>query len=181
MNNTYVEKGYKYGVIAFPDLCTGELKKVLESTKEESNINLPRKREIEGTFTIPTNNILDFDNISGLTIKDIKDYKELLFAGRYLIFVMYDSITVQNPTPKKDDNKVLDIAKIRYISSLDMNKYLDMPINDLLGNILVGNELLSKNSYLNETNKKRALSFLEKYVYDDKEHAYNAAFYKIKK
>ena len=94
---------------------------------------------------------------------------------------MYDSITIQNPKPKNDSNKVLDIAKIRYICSLEMNKYLDMPINDLLGNILVGNELLSKNSYLNETNKKRALSFLEKYVYDDKEHAYNAAFYKIKK
>jgi hypothetical protein len=185
MNNTYVEKAYKYGVITYPDECEEELKEVLVQSREEANVNLPRKREFEVTMPVRPECILDFDSISGLTIKDVKDYKELLYDDRYLIFVMYDSINVQKPYYTKNLVKVRgvqqDKAKLRYICSVDMKKYDNMAIDDLIGNILVGNNLGSCASYLNEGNKKRALCFLEKYIYGDKEHAYNAAFYNIKK
>ena len=163
MQNTYVEKGYKYGVLLFPDSSDKRIKEQLEKTKPV--VNLPRKRELEVNVSTNTCRIIDYDQISGLTIKDVQDYKELLYDNKYLIFVMYDSIVI----PKAEH------AIVRYIGSIDTTRDKDMAVDEVIGNMLLNNELMSKEPYINNSNKKRALCFLEKYIYGDKTQTYNEA------
>ena len=183
MLNTYIETGFKYGIITYPESCNKELRKAISSLSEKNYVNLPRKDELEKTIIVDENCILDFDYVSGLRLDELKDYKELLSENKYINFVMYDSIEVHRPNHALNNGRFEPEKKaiIRYLCSLDTERYGDTKINNAVANTLINHNLLDKTIEEKNKNNKRALCFLEKYVYGDKERTYDAAYHKIKR
>ncbi len=173
--NNYVGTAYKYGLLTNPlyNNLPAIRDKIIESFKFQAEYGTELEL-IEGRETIELNEeiiakmIIPFENVDGLTVGEIGDYKDLRCTNNYLVFVMYDSVTIykpkdNNPYNAKESFKEPEeqgIARFMYI--MDIRKYKDVKIDEVIEKHLIKN--LDK---VNIQNKRRALSFLEKYIYGE--------------
>ena len=159
LKNTYVGKGYKFGVVGSVNEYAGA---VLEHLKLDNPEDLVT--ESEKPIYYKSNRMVDFDRVDGLSLKDFKEYTSLR-RKNYVFFAMYDSI---------DDDKWLE-ACIRYICAIDISKNSDQTIDEY-----ISKHLIEKLEHLNPTNKRRALAFLERYYYGTYEKTNSALQYEKK-
>ena len=173
-NHTYVAPSYKYGLLHYPN-CYNNcddvrialincFKKDATNVKDEEHQLERETIELEAEVALKC--IIPYENVDGLTVRELKKYDSLRYKNEYLIFVMYDSLN-----NSEWDINALDIDKyraiyshgiIRFMYLIDIEKYKDYKIDEVIEEHLIEN--LNK---FNLQNRRRALSFLEKYIYDD--------------
>ncbi len=181
-NHTYVAPGYKYGLLHDPNYYNNcddvrialinWFKKNATNVKDEEHQLEREMIELEAEVALKC--IIPYENVDGLTVRELEKYDSLRYEkydslrnkNEYLIFVMYDSLN-----NSEWDIKALDIDKfkaihshgiIRFMYLIDIEKYKDYKIDEVIEEHLIEN--LNK---FNLQNRRRALSFLEKYIYDD--------------
>ena len=172
--NNYVGTAYKYGMMTHPfDISPAIRDKLIKSFKFQTAYG-EELELIEGRETIELNEevnakmIVPFENVDGLTVGEIGDYKALRYTNVYLVFVMYDSV----PIVKQQNNNTYNAKEsfqepeeqgiARFVYIIDIRKYKDVKIDEVIEKHLIKN--LNK---VNIQNKRRALSFLEKYIYGE--------------
>ena len=170
LDNTYQATGYKYGVMVYPDKHTQLYEDILEKT--------PKTKE--ESLRVSENNVLNYEALDGLSLKELKSYKELLFKQNYLLFVMYDEITIKelrnDNMYEKPSLETRDIPFIRYIQAIDLKEHKnDEPIDQIIKNQIENNL-----EQLNPANRRRALGFLEQYIYGSKEETNHKALHVVK-
>ena len=160
--NSYEATGYKYGLLVLRKdqdcLIRNRIKNILApDQKNKSN----QYKEVNDQLYHGA--IVPFESIDGLTISELEDYKRLLYEEKYLIFVMYDSMVARDRGLEIDSfiNECETI--IRYIFVIDVEENKDKFIDEI-----VEYHLINTVNKLSIQNRKRALGFLEKYVYPDK-------------
>ena len=170
---TYVAPSYKYGLLNEPNYYNNYddvrialincFKKNATNVKDEEHQLERETIELEAEVALKC--IIPYENVDGLTVRELKKYDSLRYKDEYLIFVMYDSLN-----NSEWDIKALDIDKFRAIHShgiirfmylVDIEKYKDYKIDEVIEEHLIEN--LNK---FNLQNRRRALSFLEKYIYN---------------
>lgn len=159
---SYESMGYKYGLICNPNTAPEKLMQVLNAlVKDEGNI--PQRKDTEKSVIIEPEMIVPYESVDGLSLAEISDYKNLLYYYRYLVFVMYDSISSceRKYTYYPEFSEKKENARARYICVIDTLRYSEYTIDEVLEKHLV--ESLDQ---LNLQNRKRALCFLERYVCD---------------
>ena len=132
---------------------------------ESNNTNIPVSEKTRAeNDAVDKNFIVPFHYVDGLTLKELSDYSELIIrdehANDYIVFVMYDSL--QNA--RTGLSYAVDIeeqAIIRYAYVIDIKKYKDNTIDEV-----VENHLISNIDNLSIQNQRRVLSFLREYVHD---------------
>lgn len=153
--NTYDIKTYQFGVIVPKEYSDEEIRKLNELVGED--------RISEGTRFIKDSAskgcpIINFDDIDGLTLEDIKSLG--LCKGDTIIFILYDKV---NETYK---NKVSPNIVIQYFSFIDVK---GKSKNCLVSN-LIEKDLLQQYDKSSQNAKRRIRCFLERYQYKTKGH-----------
>ena len=172
----YIGTAYKYGLLTYPENNMPYIRnKLRESfqyhTEDSAELELIEERKtIELNGEIIPQTVIPFEDIDGLTVGELGDYKPLRLrcTNNYLVFVMYDSVTL----PKMNNNNTYDVKLyfqepqeqgiIRFMYIIDIRKYEDVNIDEVIEEHLIKN--LNK---FNLQNRRRALCFLEKYVYEN--------------
>ena len=145
-NMSRIGEGYKFGLISYP--------------REEGLANYLRNFlktvETEGRYEFHFESIVPFSDVDGLTLDNLRDYKELLYEGIYLVFVMYDSIIIRE---KSGDNykEPREKGYARYIYMIDTSEKSDCTIDEVIVNHL------KEKIHTATKNKQRFQSFIAKY------------------
>ena len=172
--NNYVGTAYKYGLLTYPDHNMPYIRNKLRESFEYHTEDSAELELIEGRKTIELNGeiipqtIIPFEDIDGLTVGELGDYKPLRCTNNYLVFVMYDSMIIPGNNNNNTFNVKLHFQEpqeqgiIRFMYIIDIRKYEDVNIDEVIEEHLIKN--LNK---FNLQNRKRALCFLEKYVYEN--------------
>ncbi len=170
---TYVASGYKYGLVNNPgDNVQGIRQAIKDSLSRNEESKAPQKpKNVEMNEGASRKTIVPFESVDGLSLEELKNYPSLLYEGRYLVFIMYDSL----PLGKcgYTDYKIIfgepeEECTARLLYAIDTEKNKDRTIDEVLEAHLI--ETLPK---LNVQNRRRALCFLEKYVNTSKEGTNN--------
>lgn len=154
--NTYDIKTYQFGILApKKEYSDDEIRKLNELAGED--------RISEGTRFIKdlvskACPIINFDDIDGLTLEDIKSLG--LCKGDTIIFILYDEV---NEIYK---NKVSPNIVIQYFSFIDVKGKTK---NSLVSNI-IEKDLLKHYDKSSQNAKRRIRCFLERYQYKSKGH-----------
>ena len=78
--------------------------------------------------------VVPFEGVDGLSLEELADYPNLLFRGRYLLFMMYDSLSLC----KRDIGYCLNFTEkeekvmARYFAVIDTEKDKDRTIDDVV-------------------------------------------------
>ena len=170
----YIGTAYKYGLLTYPDHNMPYIRNKLRESFEYHTADSAELELIEGRKTIELNGeiipqtIIPFEDIDGLTVGELGDYKPLRCTNNYLVFVMYDSMIIPGNNNNNTFNVKLHFQEpqeqgiIRFMYIIDIRKYEDVNIDEVIEEHLIKN--LNK---FNLQNRKRALCFLEKYVYEN--------------
>ena len=161
---SYIVEGYKFGLLNW-----NKIKKNMKDTYLYDNLppaslnnNIPEKEKIRTENDVVNKDyIIPFDCADGLTIEELSDYDELKIYQankQYIVFVMYDSLLNARSTVYYASNE-REHAIIRYAYVIDIDKYKDNTIGEV-----VENHLISNIDNLSIQNKRRALCFLEEYI-----------------
>lgn len=154
--NTYDIKTYQFGIIV--------------PKKEDSDEEIRKLNELAGEDRISEGTkfikdlaskscpIINFDDIDGLTLEDIKSLE--LCKGDTIIFILYDEVN------KIYMNKVSPDIFIQYFSYIDVK---GKSKNSLVSNI-IEKELLQLYDKSSQNAKRRIKCFLERYQYKSKGH-----------
>ena len=171
----YIGTAYKYGLLTYPDhnmpYIRNKLRESFEyHTEDSAELELIEERKtIELKGEIIPQTIIPFEDIDGLTVGELGDYNPLRCTNNYLVFVMYDSMIIPGNNNNNTFNVKLHFQEpqeqgiIRFMYIIDIRKYEDVNIDEVIEEHLIKN--LNK---FNLQNRKRALSFLEKYVYGNR-------------
>ena len=167
LDNTYDVSGYRYGVLMYPK----------NFQKQFSEINDDKEDYKETSLPIDGKEIVSFDNIDGITIKELRSYQDSLLDRDYLLFVMYDSILVSklvdggmySQPEKKEFNKAI----IRYAYAINIKDQEDKRVEEV-----ITTHFLETMPLLSQTNQNRALCFLQRYMYGTKEETKKKVFQK---
>lgn len=155
----YKQKGYKYGVMRNPN----EYYSASEYPVYEY-ICLPKYVKEE--------EIINFDDISGLTLHQVSDYFDIS-SSQNLVFVMYDCIHIINKesvwsksNTKYDNIRSENQAIIRlkcHITPEDFKRKR----NEIIDNVIVEKIIeYNKNKTISTPIKDRIMGFLEEYLYE---------------
>ena len=159
--------GFKYGIIKSPgeyvgfedDAISSYITKVLMANNTKNMIfgcDISKETDPE--------DIVDFNDVSGLNISDLKSY-DFLFDDnqRYLFFVMYDSVLRSTKIPTLNKIQSKEAAYVRYICAVDIYncfyKYTTTTINSR-----VADTLRSGFYRLSDNNRRRASCFFQRYL-----------------
>lgn len=153
LNNTYDVSGYRFGILATKNENIQKYISENANNKAMDWIALI-KVMVENNDLI----IVDFDDVDGLTLKEIKDYK--MFNNDVLLFVMYDKACTRDYKQGHTDEFTIRNTLISTIDSYDENT----PIDDM---IIDGLTKFMDNQ--NESIIKRYKCFLQRYKYGTKE------------
>ena len=153
LNNTYDVSGYRYGILATKN---ENIQKYISENANNQAMDWIAliKVMIENNHLI----LVDFGDVDGLTLKELKDYK--MINNDLLLFVMYDKACVNDSNPSHTDEFVVRHTLISTIDSYDENT----PIDDM---IIDGLSKCMDNQ--NESMIKRYKCFLQRYKYGTKE------------
>lgn len=166
--STFIVENYKYGLIECPDTTILSSKKYKIDSALGENNSLPEAiKSIELDESIHSDVILPFAEVDGLSIKELKDYFSLKYNDRFLVFTMYDSLPLSNIDSYysyRVEKRPMKISVLRYILLIDTEQYENETIDEI-----VEDHLIRHLDQMNLQNRKKALCFLEKYMYDDKE------------
>lgn len=164
LNNTYDVSGYRYGILATKN------ENIQKYISENAN---NQAMDWIGLIKVMVDNnnliIVDFDDVDGLTLKEIKDYK--MFNNDVLLFVMYDKACTRDDKQGHTDEFTIRNTLISTIDSYDENT----PIDDM---IIDGLSKFMDNQ--NESIIKRYKCFLQRYKYGTKEKTDEKLFSKKK-
>ena len=164
LNNTYDVSGYRYGILATKNKNVQKL--ISENANNEAMdwISLI-KVMVENNDLI----LIDFSDVDGLTLKELKDYK--IINNDLLLFVMYDKACVNDNNPSHTDEFIIRHTLISTMDIYDEN----IPIDDM---IIDGLSKCMDNQ--NESIIKRYKCFLQRYKYGTKEKTDEKLFSKKK-
>ncbi len=170
---TYVASGYKFGLVNNPsDNYQGIKFAIKDSLSRGEESKIPQEpKNVETTVRTNIRTIVPFESVDGLSLEELKNYPSLLYEGRYLVFVMYDSLPLGECL--LDNYKIVfgepeEECTARFFYAIDTEQNKDRTIDEVLEAHLI--KTLSK---LNVQNRRRALCFLEKYVNTSKEGTNN--------
>ena len=145
-NMSRIGEGHKFGLISNPkeESIAGYLRNCLETW------------ETEGRYDFHLESIVPFSDVDGLTLNELRAYRELLYEGTFLVFVMYDSIIIRE---KSGDNYKEPRVKgyVRYIYMIDTREKSDCTIDEVIVNHL------KEKIHTTTKNKHRFQSFIAKY------------------
>ena len=166
-NYSYVATGYKYGLMSYPNAIFKN-NSLFNRTNDESNNQLCNDSEklikING---YEIERIVPFESVDGLQLDDLAHYSSLLHDEKYFVFIMYDEIPLSRQTIIDNDITTYSDPEnsgfIHYIYLIDKDKNKESTIDEV-----IENHLISHLDKLNLSNRRRALSFLEKYVCKDR-------------
>ena len=163
LNNTYDASGYRYGILATRN--DDIQRKMSENAhNEEMDWNqLIRIMIDSGNLTI-----IDFEDIDGLTLKELKNYKTI--NKDILLFVMYDRTNIREKWPRQTDEFNIRSTIIKSLSSYPEN----ITIDDIMEEVLY--------KYVDDTDdfiNKRIKCFLQRYKYGTKEETDKKILQKI--
>ncbi len=169
-DNTYIVPNYKYGLIECPETTLLSFKRYkIDDALGDNNCCVREAiKSIELDESIHSEVILPFEEVDGLTIKDLKDYPTLKYKNRFLVFVMGDSLPlsmIESYSSSRIEKKPIKRSMLRFILLIDTEQYENQTIDDVIENYLTRNL-----DQMNLQNRKKALSFLEKYIHGNKEN-----------
>lgn len=152
--NTYDIKTYQFGIIVPKEEYSDEEIRKLNELAGEDRISEGSKfiKDL-ASKSCP---IINFDDIDGLTLEDIKSLG--LCIGDTIIFILYDEV---NEIYK---NKVSPKIVIQYFSFIDVKGKTK---NSLVSNI-IEKDLLKYYDKSSQNAKRRTRCFLERYQYKTK-------------
>lgn len=153
--NTYDIKTYQFGVIVPKEYSDEEIRKLNELVSEDIISEGTRFIKDSASKSCP---IINFDDIDGLTLEDIKSLG--LCKGDTIIFILYDKV---NETYK---NKVSPNIVIQYFSFIDVKGKTK---NSIVSNT-IEKDLLKHYDKSSQNAKRRIRCFLERYQYKTKGH-----------
>lgn len=151
---------YKYGIIRCPHVCDyniGNLLNELCNSDDDSCINssLPKYAEISTRFD--PEYIIEFQDVSGLSLGDLSNFYNLIYNNKYLLFVMFDSLLVSRKSPFLPSPVWENEVYLRYITAIDVTKNKDTMIDKIICDRLGCNY-----KFLNPSNTRRAACFRKK-------------------
>ena len=152
LENTYDASGINFGIIISKDLSKFD-DNFIHGNSNEINDAVNRIRNN------PSNYIIDFNNIDGLTVDEILDFKQIQMNNTIFV-VAYSKIEYTDRN--KMDNMYYNILYNIIVPRTELNK--DKPIDKVVEGII-------KKVYSNSTEKdKRYMKcFLERYRFGSKE------------
>ncbi len=166
--NTYIVKNYKYGLIESPgEILTSYMNFDFDSVLDNNNAPLEATIGVELNESINKDVVFKFKEVDGLSIKELKGYPNLKYKNKYLVFTMYDKLqlsAIDYYTWYKVKKRANPVAKVRYILLIDTEQYENETIDEI-----VEDHLIRHLDQMNLQNRKKALCFLEKYMYNNKE------------
>ena len=160
LDNTYDATGYNFGV-----LLTGYEK--LNNKMKQKIKHIPEYQWGVSFGEIISNSdmkIIDFSEIDGLTINDLKAFP--IFNNEVLIFIMYDKVELKNRSlHHSEEERYIKKTNISEYEIFDLNSYERYTkIDDMIAERLVYKLLEKSNNY-----QRRAKCFLQRYKYGTKE------------
>ena len=154
--NTYDIKTYQFGIIApKKEYSDEEIRKLNELAGEDIISEGAKFIKDLASKDCP---IINFDDIDGLTLEDIKSLE--LCKGDTIIFILYDEVN------KIYMNKVSPNIFVQYFSFIDVK---GKSKNSLVSN-LIEKDLLLQYNESSQNAKRRIRCFLERYQYKTKGH-----------
>ena len=160
LENTYDATGYNFGIL----LTTCEN---LHNKMERIIRHIPEYQwEVSFGELLSNSNmkIIDFSEIDGLTINDLKNFP--VFNNSVLIFIMYDEVELKNRSlHHSEEERYIKKTNISESEIFDLDSYKkDTQIDDMIVERLLGNINKKSNNY-----QRRAKCFLQRYKYGTKE------------
>ena len=149
--NSYDAKELRFGIIVSEYLSLNR-KGLKDIPKDDYN------KFIEELFKMKLE-VIDFDNIDGLTIGEIREVASKILPEDMIVFIMYNKVEWNFNNTKNTNISSKQTIIIRF-EDFDDNLKID--------DIITGNILNNYESY-NYTTKKYAKCFLERYKYGNKE------------
>lgn len=174
--DTFVASGYKYGLLKYPGKNLPSIPDAIEQCvgKDDSKQSKEQKKDMEIVEAIIPKTAVPFEDVDGMTLEELAGYSQLQYSdrrnwsfNRYLVFVMYDSISgseiSETSSNRIESEELEEEGKLRYLYVIDPKKNKEATIDEVV------EEQLTKNiGRMKVKNRRRALGFLEKYVYGDK-------------
>lgn len=154
MKEVFQKDGFKYGLLINPK------RYILEE-------DLNDFRFTEKVYSLSEDKIINFDCISGLSIKELKEFG--VIKDQDIAFIMYSTVIMPNIKESFDEAiEIQEKTTLVFHTHIFSPKTLDekSQIEDVIGNYLTQNacNIFGRNR-LTGNNLLRARGFLEKYLY----------------